>query len=359
MKQNTLKFDKRIKDLSQDIYILLESIDLLKSKWIVGADIGYQALSKLKKSVLVTSTGASTRIEGSELSDEDVERLIRGLSMQKFKNRDKQEVRGYYEILTNVFDSYASIPFSESTIKFFHRELLKYTEKDSLHRGEYKKTENKVAMIGSTGAPTQILFDTTSAWLTPKEMQELVEWTQHAFLEKRFHPLVIIGNFVVEFLLIHPFTDGNGRLSRILANLLLLQHGYEYMPYVSQEKLIEDNKPEYYVSLRQSQKTFRSEKENLTPWISFFLKILLEQSKHATALLSKEEVEKLLSVRQQSIWNYISKSQGEVTPLEIGLTTKIPRPTINQALEKLLRLGWIERIGQGRATRYRIKDHEK
>ena len=131
------------------------------------------------------------------------------------------------------------------------------------------------------------------------------------------------------------------------------------MPYVSQEKLIEDNKPEYYVSLRQSQKTFRSEKENLTPWISFFLKILLEQSKHATALLSKEEVEKLLSVRQQSIWNYISKSQGEVTPLEIGLTTKIPRPTINQALEKLLRLGWIERIGQGRATRYRIKDHEK
>jgi Fic family protein len=232
---------------------------------------------------------------------------------------------------------------------------LKYTEKDTDHRGSYKSAENKVAMIGSTGEPTQILFDTTSAWLTPKEMQELVEWTQNAFLEKKFHPLVITGNFIVEFLLIHPFTDGNGRLSRILANLLLLQHGYEYMPYVSQEKLIENNKPEYYVSLRQSQKTFRSKEENLTPWLTFFLKIILEQSKRALDLLSKEEVGKLLSPQQQIIWDYISKSLGEITPLEISKNTLIPRPTINQALEKLLRLKWIERMGQGRATRYKVR----
>ena len=355
MKHNFFKFDKRIRVLPQGINNLIDNINLLKSKWVTGANIGNHALGKLKKSVLVTSTGASTRIEGSELADEDVERLIRGLSMQKFKNRDKQEVQGYYEILTNVFDSYSSIPFCESTIKFFHRELLKYTDKDIDHRGEYKKAENKVAMVGSTGSPTQILFDTTSAWLTPKEMQELVEWTQNAFLEKKFHPLIIIGNFIVEFLLIHPFTDGNGRLSRILANLLLLQHGYAYMPYVSQEKLIEDNKPEYYVSLRQSQKTFRSEKENLTQWLSFFLKIILEQSKLALELLSKEEVGKLLSPQQQIIWNYISKLQGEVTPLEMVNATKIPRPTINQVLEKLLRLQWIQRIGQGRATRYKVK----
>lgn len=355
MKHNAFKFDKRIKTLSQDIYSLIDNIDLLKSKWVTGAKIGHHALSKLKKSVLVTSTGASTRIEGSELSDEDVERLIRGLSMQKFKNRDKQEVQGYYEILTNVFDAYKSIPFSESTIKFFHKELLKYTEKDIDHRGNYKSAENKVAMIGSTGEPTQILFDTTSAWLTPKEMQELVEWTQNAFLEKKFHPLIIIGNFIVEFLLIHPFTDGNGRLSRILANLLLLQHGYEYIPYVSQEKLIEDNKPEYYISLRQSQRTFRTQKENLSPWITFFLKIILEQSKRALDLLSKEEVGKLLSPQQQIIWDFILKSGDEITPLAILMETKIPRPTINQALEKLLRLQWIERIGQGRATRYKLK----
>ena len=267
------RFKKRITALPNEVLVLIDSVDLLKGRWISGANLGTQTLAKLKKSVLVTSTGASTRIEGSELTDEDVEKLMRGLSMQKLKDRDKHEVQGYYEILTNVFDSYRTIPFSESTIKFFHRELLKYTEKDVLHRGSYKSAENKVAMLGSSGEVSQILFDTTLAWLTPKEMQELVEWTQNAFLEKKIHPLVIVGNFIVEFLLIHPFTDGNGRLSRILANLLLLQHGYEYMPYVSQEKLIEDNKPEYYVALRQSQKTFRTSKENLVPWLSFFLKI--------------------------------------------------------------------------------------
>lgn len=352
---NHQKFNKRISALPEEIHVLINNIDLLKSKWISGANLGTQTLNKLKKSVLITSTGASTRIEGSELTDEDVEKLMRGLSMQKMKDRDKQEVQGYYEILTNVFESYRTIPFSESTIKFFHRELLKYTEKDELHRGKYKSAENKVAMVDSTGEIAQILFDTTSAWLTPKEMQELVEWTQNAFLEKKYHPLLIIGNFIVEFLLIHPFTDGNGRLSRIISNLLLLQHGYEYMPYISQEKLIEDNKPEYYVALRQSQKTFRTEKENIVPWLTFFFKILSEQSKRAITLISKEEVNKLLSPQQEIIWNYISKTKDEVTPLEIHTATKIPRPTINQALSKLLKLKWIEKIGLGRGTRYIIK----
>lgn len=348
-------FNRRIQNLPQDIYKIVDEIDLLKSKWVSGAKLDSQVLGKLKKSVLVTSTGASTRIEGSELSDENIERVMRGLSIQKFKNRDKQEVQGYFEILTNVFEAYKSIPFSESTIKFFHRELLKYTEKDTAHRGNYKSTDNKVAMVNSAGEPTQILFDTTSSWLTPKEMQELVEWTQNAFLEKKFHPLVIIGNFIVEFLLIHPFADGNGRLSRVLSNLLLLQHGYEYMPYVSQEKLIEDNKSEYYVALRQSQKTFRTDSENIIPWLSFFLKIILEQSKRAIRLLSEEEVGKLLSSQQQIVWNFILKSGAEVTPMEIFNNTNIPRPTINQALVKLLRLKRIERIGLGRATRYKRK----
>lgn len=349
------KFDNRIQNLPQDIYKIIDEIDLLKSEWVSGARLDPQVLGKLKKSVLVTSTGASTRIEGSELSDEDVERVMRGLSIQKFKNRDKQEVRGYFEILTNVFEAYKSIPFSESTIKFFHRELLKYTEKDNVHRGNYKSTDNKVAIANSDGEPTQILFDTTSVWLTPKEMQELVEWTQNAFLEKKFHPLVIIGNFIVEFLLIHPFTDGNGRLSRVLSNLLLLQHEYEYMPYISQEKLIEDNKPEYYVALRQSQKTFRTNNENIVPWLSFFLKIIFEQSKRAIQLLSKEEVEKLLSPQQQIVWDFILKSGTEITPIQISKSTNIPRPTINQALIKLLRLRWIEKIGLGRGTRYKRK----
>lgn len=347
------KFDNRIKKLPQTTIELIDKIDLLKSKWVNGAKLDQQTLGNLKKSILITSTGASTRIEGSDLSDEDVERLMRGLSMQKFKDRDKQEARGYFDLLTNVFESYKSIPFAESTIKFFHRELLKYSEKDELHRGEYKKDENKVAMVSLTDEPIEILFDTTAPWLTPKEMQELVEWTQTAFLEKSAHPLIIIGNFLVEFLHIHPFTDGNGRLSRILSNLLMLQHGYEYMPYVSQEKLIEDNKPEYYIALRASQKTLRTDKEDISAWLTFFLKIILEQSEKAINIISHEEVSKLLSPQQDIVWEYIAKQDSVVTPLEISRETGIPRPTINQVLNKLLQLKWIERIGVGRTTRYR------
>ena len=200
-----------------------------------------QVLGRLKRSVLVTSTGASTRIEGARLSDEDIEKLMRGISIQKFADRDKQEVKGYYELLQNVFDAWKHIRFSENTIKHFHKELLKYVQKDRLHRGEYKKTENKVHMIDAEGKSVGILFDTTPAYLTPKEMQELVEAAQNAFKENKYPPLLIIGNFLVEFLKIHPFQDGNGRISRILTNLLLLHSGYQYMPYVSHEKLVEDN----------------------------------------------------------------------------------------------------------------------
>lgn len=355
-------FSKRIKSASTEVLDKIREIDELKNRWTSGARLDPQILTQLKKSVLVTSTGASTRIEGARLSDEDVERLMRGISIQKFRDRDAQEVKGYYELLTRVFENYQSIPFSESMIKFFHKELLKYVEKDTFHRGEYKKKENKVHMVNEAGESIGVLFDTTPAYLTSKEMQELVEWTQTALAEKTFHPLLVVGDFIVEFLNIHPFEDGNGRLSRVLTNLLLLQQGYVYMPYVSHEKLIEDNKPEYYLALRQSQRTFlpagalakegKTENETIEPWVKFFFAILLEQSRRAVELLSREQTSKLLSKQQQIIWHYIEKVH-EATPLEISKATDVPRPTVNQALTKLLKLKRIERLGVGRGTRYR------
>jgi len=346
------KFLRRFQSIDPRILERISEIDKIKSHWSAGVRLDPQILAGLKKSVLITSTGASTRIEGAKLSDEDIERMMRGISIQKFSNRDGQEVKGYHELLSNVFENWQSIPFSESTIKFFHRELLKYAEKDELHRGNYKHKENKVAMVSPVGGDMRILFDTTSPYLVTKEMQELVEWTQEALAEKKLHPLLVIGNFVVEFLKIHPFEDGNGRLSRVLTNLLLLQNGYSYMPYVSHEKLIEDSKPEYYVALRQSQKTFGTENENLAPWLNFFLIIVLDQSKRAAVLISKEEIDKLLSRQQQIVWKHL-ESVHEATPLEISKATSVPRPTVSQAITKLLKLKRIERVGIGRATRYR------
>lgn len=346
-------FSKRIASIPGSFVLKIAKIDELKGQWINGARLSPQVLGRLKRSVLITSTGASTRIEGARLSDADIERFMRGINIQNFTSRDKQEVQGYYELLENIFNSWKSLKFNESTIKHFHKELLKYTDKDEKHRGEYKKIENKVHMINEEGQSVGILFDTAPVYLTPCQMRDLVEWTQKALNANKFHPLLVIGNFLVEFLKIHPFTDGNGRLSRVLTNLLLLQTEYLYIPYVSHEKLIEDNKLDYYIALRRSQKTIRTKKEDITDWLDFFLDIVLKQSQLAVELLSKENIEKILSEKQLIVWQYIEKVKNTSTG-DIAKNTKIARPTVKQTLEVLLKLKKIERVGLGRSARYRI-----
>jgi Fic family protein len=346
------KLDERLEKLSFSTVSLLSQIDGLNGQWIGGARLSPQALGRLKRSVLITSTGASTRIEGAKLSDEEVEKLMRGLSMQKLVDRDAQEVRGYYEILATVFDSWKDIELTESSIKHLHSQLLKYSSKDERQRGEYKKLENRVVATDAAGKVVSTIFGTTAAYLTPKEMNELVDWVRVRLAERMYHPLLVIANFIVEFLKIHPFLDGNGRLSRVLTNLLMLQAGYEYMPYVSHEKLIEDNKTEYYIALRKSQTTFRTANETVAPWATFFLEIAQAQANQAIALLSAENVEKLLSPNQLLVWQYI-QTVNEASVQDITEATSVARPTVRQAIERLLTLKKIERIGQGRTTRYR------
>lgn len=345
-------FDLRLSNIPNEIWVKITQIEELKGRWIAGVNLSPQALGRLKRSVLITSTGASTRIEGAKLSDEDIEKMLRGISIQKFSSRDEQEAQGYFELLQNVFNSWSDLSFNESLIKHFHKELLKHVEKDVQHRGDYKKQENKVVMIDEAGKSVGTLFDTTPAYLTPKEMNELIEWTKQALKKKTYHPLLVISNFIVEFLNIHPFQDGNGRLSRVVTNLLLLQNSYLYMPYVSHEKLVEDNKPEYYLALRQSQKTFKTDKQDITPWLDFFLTVLLKQSQMAIGLLTTENIETLLSPKQLAVWEYLQTVE-EATPNEIAEKANVARPTVNQVLNKLLEIKKVERIGEGAGIRYR------
>jgi len=351
--KNNSKFDHRLQNLPDAIWSIIAKIDQLQGQWVAGAKLNPQLLGRLKRSVLITSTGASTRIEGARLSDKDVEKMIKGLSIQKFADRDKQEVRGYYEILENIFNAWQKLHLNTSTVKHMHSELLKYADKDELHRGEYKKKENKVAMVMPNGDIGPIIFDTTDAYMTPSEMQELLDWTNFAFEEGKYHNLLIIANFIVEFLKIHPFEDGNGRLSRVLTNMLLLKAGYEYVPYVSHEKLIENNKPEYYLALRNSQNTLNSKDETIMPWLEFFFSLFLEQSQMAIELLSKENIEKILSPKQLLVWNYVQENSG-TSVSDIADGTSVARATVRQAVEVLLKLKKIERLGQGRATRYKV-----
>ncbi len=340
---------------SQKIQNAIAEIEKLSGMWTAGVKLAPQILSTLKKFTVITSTGSSTRIEGSKLTDKEVEKLFStGLKMKKFSTRDEQEVAGYKELLENVFDSFGNIKFRESTIKYFHKELLKYSDKDQKHLGEYKFGDNSVVEIDKEGNIVGVIFEPTKPHLTPKEMQELIEWTDEAFKEKIFHPLLVIANFIMEFLAIHPFQDGNGRTSRVLTNFLMLKYGYDYMQYVSHEKLIEDNKDRYYLALNKSQKT---KNHNISPWLLFFLEMILEQVKLAVKLGDTERIEIFLSSKQFQVWQF-AQERGEVTPKEIREELGMATATVLQVLNKLLDMKKIERLGEGRSTRYKIINNE-
>ena len=339
--------------ITHKIYGLISKIDELKGQWKMGANLSPQVLGRLKRSVIVSSSGASTRIEGAQLTDEQVEKLLKGLKIKKLATRDEQEVTGYAELLTNVFDSYKKLELSESTIKHFHGELLKYSEKDIRHRGTYKFGSNRVEARDAAGQLIGVLFNPTPPPLVGKAMSELVAATRDLLDKKEIHPLIVIGNFILEFLSIHPFQDGNGRASRVLTNLLLLKNGYEYLPYVSHEKLIEDNKSEYYLALNKSQRNWQTDREDISPWLLFFLSILFRQTEIAVDLLSGESIENLLSEKQLAVWNYFNDHET-ATSQELRTNLKIAGPTVTQILNKLLAAKKIARLGEGRATRYKL-----
>lgn len=345
------KFDHRIKNPDPLIVALLGEIDSIRGEFKSGLRMMPQAIINLRQSVLITSAGASTRIEGARLTDEEVGKVMRGLSVSKFAERDTQEVQGYLETLQNVFDSYQTLPLREGIITSLHNQLLKYSVKDDLHRGGYKKKENIVGVLGPDGEVAQIIFETTKAYLAPKEMQELVDWTFEALEKNRFHHLLIIANFIIEFLKIHPFEDGNGRLSRVLTNLLLLRSGYSFAQYVSHEQIIERRKDEYYLALRRSQETFKTDHDNIAPWLNFFLSVIKEQATKALAYLEEEEIEDILSPKQYEVWKHIS-TVNESAPGEIVKATGIALGTVRQALNRLVELGKVKRVGRGRGTRY-------
>ena len=351
MEENGRKFDHRIKNPEPHVVLFLTTIDEIRGVFRVGLRMTPQAITRLRKSVLVTSAGASTRIEGSKLSDEEVKKIMQGLSLSKFADRDSQEVQGYLEVLQNIFDSFQTLPLRESTIQSLHKELLKYSSKDDLHRGEYKQKENIVGILDESGKVAKIVFETTPAWQTPKEMTELVDWTSEALEKERFHPLLVIANFVVEFLKIHPFEDGNGRLSRVLTNLLLLRSGYPFMQYASHEQIVERRKDEYYLALRRSQETFSKENDTIVPWLNFFLGVVKEQATKSLELVNEDTHDDTLSPKQNDVWEYFT-TVADASPGEIAEATGILIPTVRKALERLVEVGKIKRVGRGRGTRY-------
>lgn len=346
------RFGKRIR-LTQSTLAKIAKIDELKGLWHGSLRLSPQILGRLKSWVIITSTGASTRIEGSKMADEEIARFLRGLKGKRPKSRDEQEVAGYADLIGRIFDSWKTIKLSEGWIFQFHGLLLKFSDKDRVHKGKYKNTPNTVVMMNEKSEQVT-LFNPTPPYLVEAEMRAAIEWANHELERGETHPLLVIANFIFEFLAIHPFTDGNGRLSRALTNLLLLKAGYGYVPYVSLDEIIEGTKTEYYLALRATQKNHKTKREDVTPWVSYLLTALTEQAERARALMENDRPEKLLSEKQAAVYR-LFEGRKELAVAEIGALLKgaVAQPTIKQALSRLTKLKLLERLGQGRGTRYR------
>jgi len=331
---------------------LIAEIDEFKGAWAAIGRISPERLTALRRVATIESIGSSTRIEGAKLSNKEVEALLRGLEAKTFASRDEEEVAGYAEAMETVFSHWQDIALTENHIKQLHRDLLQYSSKDERHRGEYKTHNNHVEAFGPKGESLGIVFRTASPFDTPRLMAELVDWTQATLEAEQLHALITIAIFIVVFLEIHPFQDGNGRLSRTLTTLLLLGAGYAYVPYSSLESVIEQSKDAYYLSLRQTQGTIRTDAPDWQPWLTFFLKTFQQQK---ARLETKIERERLIlgDLPELSVQILeLCRERGRVTVAEAVISTGANRNTIKDHLKALVRAGHIEQHGAGRGTWY-------
>jgi Fic family protein len=340
--------------ITPEILSLISGIDEFKGAWRALGAIAPERLQALRKVASIESIGSSTRIEGARLSDREVERLLSNLEIKSFTTRDEQEVAGYAEVMDLVFQSFSEIAISENHIRQLHRDLLRYSEKDGWHRGGYKTSSNSVAAFDEAGKQIGIVFETASPFETPRRMSGLVAWVQAAEAGKRLHPLLIIAIFVVVFLEIHPFQDGNGRLSRILTTLMLLKAGYAYVPYSSLESVIEQSKEGYYLALRQTQGTIRTEQPDWQPWVAFFLHALDRQKSRLAAKIEREKIVlaqlPVLSVR---ILDF-AREHGRVSAGDMVRLQGASRNTLKAQFRRLVERGYLVRHGGGRTTWYTL-----
>lgn len=341
--------------ITPEVLGLIARIDEFKGEWRALGTLAPDRLSALRRVATIESIGSSTRIEGGKLSDREVERLLSNLQIKTFASRDEQEVAGYAEVMDLVFSSWQEITLTENHIKQLHRDLLVHSEKDAWHRGNYKTTANSVVAFDRKGKQIGVVFETATPFDTPRLMTEVVAWIQDERSSERLHPLLLIGLWVVIFLEIHPFQDGNGRLSRVLTTLLLQQTGYAYVPYSSLESVIELNKEAYYLALRQTQKTIRTRAPNWQPWLMFFLRSLAEQVRR---LKKKVEREKLILAPLPALSLQIvelAREHGRVTMGDAIRLTGGSRNTLKQHFRTLVEHGYLKQQGSGRGVWYVLR----
>lgn len=346
--------------ITPEILGLVARIDEFKGAWRALGTLAPERLSALRRVATIESIGSSTRIEGSKLSDREVERLLSNLAIKKFETRDEQEVAGYAELMDLIFRAWEDIPLTENHVRQLHQILLQHSQKDARHRGSYKTHSNSVMAFDENGTQIGIVFETPTPFDTPRLMTELLAWVndergKSGKSGEALHPLLIVAIFVVVFLEIHPFQDGNGRLSRVLTTLLLLQAGYAHVPYSSLESVIEANKEGYYLALRQTQGTIRTDAPNWQPWLLFFLRSLAERVRRLEKKIERERIV-LAALPDLSLQIVeFAREHGRITMMDAIKLTGASRNTLKQHFRSLTERNHLEQHGSGRGTWYGLK----
>jgi Fic family protein len=342
--------------LGPDLVKLIAEIDEFKGRWESLKILSPDRLIALRKVATIESVGSSTRIEGAKLTDAQVETLLSDVAIKSFKTRDEQEVAGYAEAMDLVFEAFADLRLTENHIRQLHQVLLRHSGKDERHRGSYKTLPNNVAAFDADGREIGIVFETTPPFDTAREMEALVAWVRKVLEEEALHPLLIAAVFIVTFLAIHPFQDGNGRLSRVLTTLLLLRAGYAYVPYASLERVIEENKDLYYKALRRTQTTLKATTPDWEPWIGFFLRCLKKQKDSLAVRLERaaHDDEDELSALSLQVIDAL-RTQERLTIVQLVSITGANRNTLKVRLRELVAAGRVRQHGKARATWYSLR----
>lgn len=338
---HTLKLDLGMKLMTE-----LSKIDRFDASWASIEKREGASLTQLKSIATVRSVGASTRIEGSKMTDDEVAVLIEKLSISKLEERDQQEVIGYFEALDTISENFESIGITESQIKNLHKILMQHGDKDAWHRGNYKQVSNAVEVNLADGTK-QIIFRTAEPGLATQDaMSHLFDWYT---TDQDTIPLVKAALFVYEFLSIHPFQDGNGRLSRLLGSLLLLKNGYSWIQYVSFEHEIENRKSEYYKVLMQTQRNRPG--ENVTEWLTFFISCLNNIQEQLLLKLEENKTDQPSSHRERRILFFIQNHPG-CSSGEIAKKLDLVLATVKKTLSQMVVKGMITKEGKGKSTCY-------
>jgi Fic family protein len=337
--------------VTAELLRLVAEVDEFKGGWKALGNLAPERLAALRRVATIESTGASTRIEGAKLTDSEVDRLLSGIKAEHFDTRDEQEVAGYAEATTLVFEAWRDIPLTENHLKQLHGILLKHSDKDERHRGHYKTVSNNVEAFDDKGKSIGIIFETASPFDTPRLMEELVGWARASLEKDDHHPLLVIAAFIVRFLAVHPFQDGNGRLARVLTNLMLLRTGYSYVPFISLEHIIEENREQYYRSLRRAQMTLDRDEAQLIDWVRFFLHCLVRQKNGLAKKLEQERVMGSLPELDERILSLV-RQHGRLSMNDALLLTRANRNTLKVHLRQLVEARRLKLFGKGRGAWY-------